>query len=90
MVSVQDLHTLCPFQADHPAAWFGAAEGLFQVKCVYDQHDNSHLMLVALFENQKYKVTDLMAFNLTLLDMYHRLKERLLQLHLLDDFPRWE
>ena len=81
---------LPPYRPNRPAAWFAAVEGIFRYKGVSDQRDQLTLALPSFAEEQLQQIDDIIELHPQPLDIFYRVRDRLVASHSLDDFQRLE
>jgi hypothetical protein len=81
---------LPPFRANRPAAWFATVEDIFTFKGILDQRDRLTLAVASFAEDQLQQIDDILELRPRPLDVFNRVRDRLVSSHSLDDFQRLE
>ena len=81
---------LPPYRPNRPAAWFAAVDGIFRYKGVLDQRDQLTLALPSFAEEQLQQIDDIIKLQPQPLDIFYRVRDRLVASHSLDNFQRLE
>ena len=81
---------LPPFRPNRPAAWFATVEDIFTFKGILDQRDRLTLAVASFAEDQLQQIDDILELRPRPLDVFNRVRDRLVSSHSLDDFQRLE
>ena len=81
---------LPPFRTNRPAAWFATVEDIFTLKGIHDQRDRLTMAVASFPEDQLQQIDDILELRPRPLDIFNRVRDRLVSSHSLDDFQRLE